>query len=77
MKPDAKTPSPGLWGDRRIVSERWLRRSTVPSQPFNKRYGLLWWLYDKPAGFAAPVGSHRTGASTGSFTLNIPGRSFF
>lgn len=25
----------------------------------------------------APVGSHRTGASVGSFTLNIPGRNFF
>ena len=37
----------------RVVSEDWVRRSSAPSQPFNPRYGLLWWLYDDPVGYAA------------------------
>lgn len=42
----------GEWRGRRVVSARWVEESTRRSQPFEK-YGLLWWLYDEPKGFAA------------------------
>jgi CubicO group peptidase (beta-lactamase class C family) len=43
----------GMWQERRIVSEAWVTQSTRPSQNLNTRYGLLWWLYERPEGFAA------------------------
>lgn len=43
----------GLWNNQRIVSANWVEESTVPSQKLNPEYGLLWWLYKKPAGFGA------------------------
>lgn len=34
----------GRWGDRRIVSERWVEQATGrPSTPLNAAYGYLWW----------------------------------
>jgi len=30
-----------------------VQRSTEPSQDFNRRYGLLWWLIEAPQGYAA------------------------
>ncbi|MDQ3714041.1 MAG: beta-lactamase family protein [Acidobacteriota bacterium] len=43
----------GAWGKRRIVSAKWVKQSTEPSQNLNQGYGLLWWLYESPAGFGA------------------------
>ena len=43
----------GLWQGRRVVGEAWVQRSTEPSQDFNRRYGLLWWLIEAPQGYAA------------------------
>jgi CubicO group peptidase (beta-lactamase class C family) len=43
----------GVWGQQRIVSAKWVEQSTQPSQTLNPGYGLLWWLYKKPAGFGA------------------------
>lgn len=43
----------GVWQGRRIVSERWVEQSTRSSQTLMPRYGLLWWLYDNPRGYAA------------------------
>lgn len=43
----------GVWQKKRIVSESWVRQMTAPSQTLNPRYGLLWWLYDNPKGYAA------------------------
>jgi Beta-lactamase len=43
----------GVWGKRRIVSAKWVEQSTKPSQDLDPGYGLLWWLYEKPAGFGA------------------------
>jgi len=43
----------GVWGKQRIVSAKWVEQSTKPSQALNSGYGLLWWLYEKPAGFGA------------------------
>jgi len=35
----------GIWQGKRILSEGWIRESTVEaSQPFNPNNGLLWWL---------------------------------
>ena len=43
----------GVWQGRRIVSARWIEQSTERSQNLNPGYGLLWWLYENPAGFGA------------------------
>lgn len=43
----------GMWQNQRIISEEWIEAVTRPSQDLNPRYGLLWWLYDRPQGFAA------------------------
>jgi CubicO group peptidase (beta-lactamase class C family) len=43
----------GVWNKQRIVSEKWIERSTAPSQKLNPGYGLLWWLYENPAGYGA------------------------
>jgi hypothetical protein len=43
----------GVWQGKRIVSESWVKQLTTPSQTLNPRYGLLWWLFDNPKGYAA------------------------
>jgi CubicO group peptidase (beta-lactamase class C family) len=43
----------GVWQGKRIVGEGWVEQSTRKSQTLMPRYGLLWWLYDNPRGFAA------------------------
>ncbi len=43
----------GVWQGKRIVSESWVEQMTKPSQTLNPRYGLLWWLFDNPKGYAA------------------------
>ena len=43
----------GAWRGRRVLSESWVEQSTRPSQRHNSGYGLLWWLYENPKGFAA------------------------
>lgn len=43
----------GMWNNERIVSEAWIDGATRLSQDLNERYGILWWLYSQPQGFAA------------------------
>lgn len=43
----------GVWRGRRIVSASWVEQSIRRSQEFEPGYGLLWWLYDRPKGYAA------------------------
>jgi len=43
----------GIWQGKRIVSESWVKQLTTPSQTLNPSYGLLWWLFDDPKGYAA------------------------
>ena len=33
----------GRWGDRQIISERWIDMMTVPCE-LNAQYGYMWWL---------------------------------
>ena len=33
----------GVWGDRRLLTGRWIDLSTTPC-PLNPQYGFLWWL---------------------------------
>jgi CubicO group peptidase (beta-lactamase class C family) len=37
----------GKWGDRQLLSERWIELSTTPS-PVKSDYGFLWWLKQPP-----------------------------
>lgn len=37
----------GIWNNRRIVSEEWIRKSTtsfLPTGPDNSAYGYFWWI---------------------------------
>ena len=34
----------GSWDGEQIVSQRWVREATTPSQDLNPEYGFLWWL---------------------------------
>jgi CubicO group peptidase (beta-lactamase class C family) len=52
----------GRWGDRQIVSEKWVKAATTPS-PVGPDYGYLWWLNtrrkqwpDAPARSFAAIG---------------------
>ena len=42
----------GKWGDRQIVSEKWLQDAVIPSA-HGPDYGYLWWLDSKKKTFAA------------------------
>ena len=33
----------GMWGDKRIISENWIKKSITPSQT-NPEYGYMWWI---------------------------------
>jgi len=43
----------GRWHKDQLVAESWIAASTTPSQDLERDYGLLWWLYRSPRGFAA------------------------
>jgi CubicO group peptidase (beta-lactamase class C family) len=34
----------GQWGAERVLSQAWVQEALTPSQPFNRAYGLLFWL---------------------------------
>lgn len=36
----------GKWKDNQIISESWIQKATLPSQP-NVNYGYMWWLNKK------------------------------
>jgi CubicO group peptidase (beta-lactamase class C family) len=47
----------GRWGDRQVLSERWIDLATTPS-PVNEGYGFLWWLNRGAARYpSAPASS--------------------
>jgi CubicO group peptidase (beta-lactamase class C family) len=43
----------GRWNQKVQVKEPWIQESLQPSQDFNDRCGLLWWLYPESKAFAA------------------------
>jgi CubicO group peptidase (beta-lactamase class C family) len=42
----------GKWDDAQIVPTAWVDSATRPSQAFNLRYGLLWWIDPEAGAFA-------------------------
>jgi CubicO group peptidase (beta-lactamase class C family) len=36
----------GLWGDKRVVPQRWVDDSIQPFGPSHGQYGYMWWLED-------------------------------
>lgn len=53
----------GCWGERRLVSEEWLRRSLEPCD-IRPGYGYLWWLNTGRAAY--PAGSEQAFAARGA-----------
>jgi CubicO group peptidase (beta-lactamase class C family) len=57
----------GKWGDRQLVSERWLKDAVTPSE-HGPDYGYLWWLNTTqkqwPSGPAASFAAIGHGANT-------------
>ncbi|MFN8633275.1 MAG: serine hydrolase [Chloroflexota bacterium] len=48
----------GQWGERQVLSERWIDEATAPS-PVNQGYGCLWWLNRGAARYpSAPASSY-------------------
>jgi len=48
----------GRWGDRQVLSERWVELATTPS-PINEGYGCLWWLNQGASRYpSAPASSY-------------------
>ena len=63
----------GRWENRQLVSEAWLRESTVTSQRLNESYGYLWWLNGK-ASFRLPAAVQ--GVRQGMLWPNCPPDAF-
>lgn len=62
----------GVWGDKRILSEDWIRRSLVPC-PLFPVYGYLWWLNtDRRRYPSAPAGSYYAAGAGGNLTWIDP-----
>lgn len=62
----------GAWGDKRILSEEWIRRSRVPC-PLFANYGYLWWLNTQQRRYpSAPAGSYYAVGAGGNQTWIDP-----
>jgi CubicO group peptidase (beta-lactamase class C family) len=35
----------GLWNNQKLISEKWIKLMTAPSQDLESMVGLLWWLF--------------------------------
>jgi CubicO group peptidase (beta-lactamase class C family) len=60
----------GRWGDRRILSERWVRMATTPT-PIRPVYGYMWWLNTERKQFAAASPSSFFALGAGGNTIWI------
>ncbi len=61
----------GLWGGRRLVSERWFEMMREPCDQ-NRRYGLMWWLNTGGERYGNSVPESLFAASgAGGNTVNI------
>ncbi|HWB50126.1 MAG TPA: serine hydrolase [Stellaceae bacterium] len=62
----------GVWGDKRILSEEWIRRSRQPCELF-ANYGYLWWLNTERRRYpAASAGSYYAMGAGGNLTWVDP-----
>jgi CubicO group peptidase (beta-lactamase class C family) len=62
----------GRWGERRVLAEDWIDRSTVPC-PLNAQYGYLWWLNTKGARYpGAPASGYSANGAGGNITWIDP-----
>jgi CubicO group peptidase (beta-lactamase class C family) len=62
----------GMWGDKRILSEEWIRRSREPCALF-ANYGYLWWLNTERRRYpSAPAGSYYAMGAGGNLTWVDP-----
>src|SRR5216684_3120775 len=62
----------GRWGERRLLAEDWIDRSTVPC-PLNRQYGYLWWLNTESLRYpSAPSTGYSANGAGGNITWIDP-----
>ncbi len=62
----------GRWGERRLLAEDWIDRSTVPC-PLNRQYGYLWWLNTESLRYpSAPSTGYSANGAGGNLTWIDP-----
>jgi CubicO group peptidase (beta-lactamase class C family) len=62
----------GLWGERRLIGEGWIDRSTEPC-PLNPQYGYLWWLNTSSSRYpSAPSTGYSANGAGGNLTWIDP-----
>ena len=60
----------GKWGQRQLVSEKWLREAAAPSE-HGPDYGYLWWLNTKKKQYPSGPASSFAAVGNGSNTIWI------
>lgn len=58
----------GKWGDKQIVSEKWVRMATTPG-PLGPDYGFLWWLNTQRKQWPSAPASSFAAIGNGSNTI--------
>jgi CubicO group peptidase (beta-lactamase class C family) len=62
----------GRWGERRLLAEDWIDRSTVPCK-LNRQYGYLWWLNTESLRYpSAPSTGYSANGAGGNVTWIDP-----
>ena len=63
----------GTWRGRRVVSEDWVKRSTVPRFPMGtlSKYGYLWWVWEYPYQ-GRKVQAYFASGNGGQYVMVIP-----
>ncbi|MFY9574267.1 MAG: serine hydrolase [Blastocatellia bacterium] len=60
----------GKWGDKQIISDKWVRMATTPG-PLGPDYGFLWWLNTKKRQWPSVPASSFAAVGAGSNTIWI------
>ena len=58
----------GKWGDKQLISEKWVRMATTPG-PLGPDYGFLWWLNTKQKQWPSAPASSFAAIGHGSNTI--------
>ena len=62
----------GSWGDRQLIAESWIARSTTPAA-LNPQYGFLWWLNTGRQRYpSAPAAGYSANGAGGNLTWIDP-----